>query len=292
MSLVTPALLQRLSRSKLLARNAIASMGIGERRSRAKGVGIEFADHRPYQLGDDIRHLDQHVHARLGAHYIRQYSLYQQLPVTILLDASRSMHFGEADKFAFASSLVAALGYVSLVGGDRVLVGVFSGPHIEWFTPLHGVRRASALFGWLARLGPAGTTDFAATARAAIPRLRPEGLLILVSDFLAAGLPEALKLFDLAQQELMGIQVYAAEEADPDRLGGGELRLIDSETGAEVELSLDNDQRERYRENFARWCEEVRIAFQERRGLCLAVGSDEDLERVLMREWRAAGLIA
>jgi uncharacterized protein (DUF58 family) len=56
MSLLAPALLQRLTRAKLQSRQATASGGIGERPSKAKGLGIEFADHRPYQLGDDIRH--------------------------------------------------------------------------------------------------------------------------------------------------------------------------------------------------------------------------------------------
>lgn len=292
MSLISPELLQRLSRSKLLVRSAVASVGIGERRSRAKGVGIEFADHRLYQIGDDIRHLDRHVHARLGEHYIRQFSLYQQLPVTILLDASRSMRFGETDKFTFAASLTAALGYLSLVGGDRVLVGAFSGSHLEWFSLLHGVRRAQALFGWLERLRPAGTTALASTARAAIPRLRPNGLLIVVSDFLATGLEDALKLLRLAEQELVGVHIFAPEEEDPELLGAGELRLIDSETGSEIELSLDTAQRERYREIFANWCLDVRGAFRERNGLYLSARSDADLEQVLVREWRAAGLIA
>ncbi len=68
-----------------MPRAATASLGIGERRSRAKGAGLEFADHRAYQPGDDIRHLDLQLHARLGEHYVRQYSVFRQLPVTVAL---------------------------------------------------------------------------------------------------------------------------------------------------------------------------------------------------------------
>jgi uncharacterized protein (DUF58 family) len=292
MTLVSPELLQRLSRSRLLVRSAVASVGIGERRSRSKGVGIEFADHRPYQLGDDIRYLDQHVHARLGENYIRQYSVYQQLPITILLDASRSMRYGAADKFAFATSLTAALGYLALVGGDRILVGAFGGSHLDWFTPLHGVRRAQELFSWLERLEPAGVTDIASVARSAMPRLRPEGLLLLISDLLAPGFEDALTLFGLAKQDLVGVQVVAAEEEDPDQLGSGELRLVDAETGSEIELSFDADQRERYRDNYQRWRSDMRQTFQRRSGLFLTARSDVAIDRLLLQEWRSAGLIA
>ena len=292
MSLLSPRILQRLSRSKLLVREAVASTGIGERPSRAKGAGIEFADHRQYQLGDDIRYLDQHVLARLGEHYIRQYTLYQQLPVTILLDASASMRYGQPGKFPFSRELTAALGYAALVGGDRVLVGAFSGSSLNWFTPLHGVRRAQALFAWLEQLRPRGTTDLIHTTRQAMPRLLSRGLLVIVSDWMFPGAQEALKVLRLGRQELVGIQVLAPEEEDSALLGGGEIRMVDSETGHEIEISLDPVMRDRYREHFERWRLSVRSALSDNQGLYLKVRSDDDLEQLLLRDWRMAGLIA
>ena len=87
----SPRLLQSLQRSRVLVRSAKATVGVGERRSNAKGSGMEFLDYREYQPGDDVRHLDPHLFARTGGHYVRQYAVYQQLPITIIVDGSASM---------------------------------------------------------------------------------------------------------------------------------------------------------------------------------------------------------
>lgn len=292
MSLLQPSVLQRLARRRLLVQRALASSGVGERRSRAKGVGIEFADHRPYQLGDDIRHLDRHVFARLGEHHVRQFSLYQQLSVTILLDASASMRFGQPDKFGFAKAVAAGLAYVALAGGDRVLVGAFSGDRLTWFSPLHGVNRAASLFNWLEQLEPHQTTNLPRVARLAVNRLRSGGLLVVVSDWVTPDLEAALSTFDLARQELVGVQVLAPEEEEPGLLGAGELRLVDAETGNEVDLSLEPALIERYREDLETWSREVRDAVRAHRGRFLRVRSDNDVERVLTHDWRKEGLIS
>lgn len=291
MSLLPPSTLQRLTRRRLVVRHAAASVGIGERRSRAKGTGIEFADHRAYQLGDDIRYLDRHVLARLGEHYIRQFSLYQQLPVTILLDASASMRFGQPDKFGVARALSAGLGYVALAGGDRVQVGAFSGDQVLWFSPLHGVGRAPALFDWLKSLSPRHVTNLTAAAQQATERLRPRGLLIIISDWWMPNLEAALRIFDLSHQELVAVQVTAPEEEEPERLGVRDIRMVDVETGHEVELSLDAATLSRYRRDFEAWKREVREAVQAHRGVLLGVRSDANIEQVLVHDWRVAGLM-
>lgn len=303
MSLLSPRLLQRLTRSRLRPRRALASTGVGERRSQAKGTGAEFADYRPYEPGDDIRHLDPHVFARLGEHHIRQFSLEQQLPVTILLDASASMRFGQPEKFEFARAVAAGLAYVALAGGDRVQVGTFAGDRVAWFAPLHGVQRAPALFGWLERQVPRRATDLPRVARLARSRLRQDGLLIVVSDWLtpdlepdpASGLNDlerALRTFAQARQELVAVQVLAPEEEEPERLGAGGLRLLDAETGREVELSLDAALIVRYREAFEAWSCGVQRAVRVHQGLFLRVRSDADLEGLLTHDLRSAGLLA
>jgi len=290
-SLLSSALLQRLVRSRLRVRRALASTGVGERRSRAKGLGAEFADYRPYELGDDIRYLDPHVFARLGEYHIRQFSIEQQLPVTIMLDASASMRFGQPEKFTFARTIAAGLAYVALVGGDRVQLGTFSGDRVAWSALLHGVQRAPALFSWLERQAPRQTTDLPRVARLALSRLRAGGLLIVVSDWLTPDPKAAIKTFALARQELVAVQVLAPEEEEPERLGAGRMRLVDAETGHEVELSLDAALIARYREDLEAWLREVESAVRAYQGLFLRVRSDAVLERVLTHDWRSAGLI-
>src|SRR5260370_37632622 len=86
-------LMTALMRSRLAARHAHATIGIGERRSRAKGSGMEFIDHREYQPGDDVRHLDPHLYARTGGYFVRQYAVNRQRPIAILGDGRASMNF-------------------------------------------------------------------------------------------------------------------------------------------------------------------------------------------------------
>jgi uncharacterized protein (DUF58 family) len=112
----SPRLLQSLRRSRLLVRSAKATTGIGERRSKAKGSGLEFLDYREYQPGDDVRHLDPHLFVRTGAHYVRQYAVYQQLPITIIVDGSASMNFSTPSKFDVAVGVASALAFIGLSG--------------------------------------------------------------------------------------------------------------------------------------------------------------------------------
>ena len=291
MSLLAPSLLQKLGRTRLNPRRAVASSGIGERRSRAKGVGIEFEDHRQYQMGDDIRHLDRHVHGRLGQHVVKQFAAYQQLPVTILLDASASMGYGAPQKLASAKALAAGLAYAGLAGGDQVLIGAFAGAKLEWHSRVQGPSRLASVVPWLEALNPVSVTDLARTARSARPRLMSEGLTIIVSDFMVDNVEQALSVLEGARQEVVGIHVLAPEEVEPHRLGSGDIRFIDVESGQEVETSLDETMYARYREELEAWSLELRDLLHNHRGRYLRVRSDDDLEQIFLREWRTEGLI-
>src|SRR5881227_3211165 len=121
-SLLSPELLRRLEQFQLLAARRAKSSSKGERRSRARGQSVEFADYRTYVHGDDFRHLDWNLYGRLDRLFLKLYEEERELPVRIFLDASESMTFGEPRKFDFARQLAAAIGYVALCGFDRVSV--------------------------------------------------------------------------------------------------------------------------------------------------------------------------
>src|SRR5260221_13927762 len=126
-SLLTPELLRRLEQFQLLAARRAKSSARGERRSRARGQSVEFADHRNYVHGDDFRHLDWNLYGRLDRLFLKLYEEERELPVRVFLDASESMTFGEPRKFDFARQVAAAIGYVALCGFDRVTVVPFPG---------------------------------------------------------------------------------------------------------------------------------------------------------------------
>src|SRR5437867_9377172 len=121
-ALLTPALLRRLEQFQLLAARRAKSSAKGERRSRARGQSVEFADYRNYTHGDDFRYLDWNLYGRLERLFLKLYEEERELPVRIFLDASESMTFGTPVKFDFARQVAAAVGYVALCGFDRVSV--------------------------------------------------------------------------------------------------------------------------------------------------------------------------
>src|SRR5437660_6718862 len=121
-SLLTPELLRRLEQFQLLAARRAKSSAKGERRSRARGQSVEFADYRNYVHGDDFRYLDWNLYGRLEKLFLKLYEEERELPVRIFLDSSESMTFGEPRKFDFAHQVAAAIGYVALSGFDRVSV--------------------------------------------------------------------------------------------------------------------------------------------------------------------------
>src|SRR5690606_601697 len=121
--------MRALGHSKLIALRAPANAAIGERRSRAIGSGMEFAQYKDYEPGDDLRHLDRHVYARLGKTVVRRYHLEQRLRVAVLLDASASMAVDPAS-WRRAVDVAAVFGEAALNGGDQVRFGVARGGRV------------------------------------------------------------------------------------------------------------------------------------------------------------------
>lgn len=266
--------------------------GIGDRRSRKHGAGMEFADHRPYQFGDDIRYLDSHAYSRLRQHHVKLFSLHQSIEITILLDASASMGFGEPRKYDVAASLVAALAYVGLSGGDAVTVGLVADGKVSWFHRLGGLQRTRELFSWLEHRRPAGATRMGDAVRAAAGRLPQSGLVVVVSDWMDEGAETVASLLEAAGQELVGVQVLAPEEEDPALLGVGAAQLFDAEgDGSPLDVALDRDVFERYRQELESVRADLAQTLSRRGGRYLGVRSDTALARVLLHDWRSAGFL-
>src|SRR4026209_1708688 len=109
-ALLSVELLRRLEQFQLLAAGRAKSAAKGERRSRARGQSVEFADYRTYVAGDDLRYLDWNLYGRLERLFLKLYEEERELPVRIFLDASESMTFGEPRKFDFARQIAADIG--------------------------------------------------------------------------------------------------------------------------------------------------------------------------------------
>src|SRR5579864_4262936 len=184
MPLLTTELLRRLEQFQLLAARRAKSSVRGERRSKARGQSVEFADHRNYVPGDDFRYLDWNLFGRLEKLFLKLYEEERELPVRIFLDASESMAFGEPRKFDFARQIAAAVGYVALCGFDRVSVIPFPDNADEAAArgALRAVRgRKSALtyFQNITQLTAKGTADLNQALRRGALEARQAGVAVV-----------------------------------------------------------------------------------------------------------------
>src|SRR5262245_48585136 len=110
----------------IIARKILSGQMKAERRSRQKGVSVEFADHRPYSPGDDFRFIDWNVFFRTENLFLKLFEEEEDLYIYLLLDCSGSVDFGMPYKFHYLRRLAAAIGYLGLAGLDRVFVLPFS----------------------------------------------------------------------------------------------------------------------------------------------------------------------
>lgn len=284
--LVPHTLLTRLEALELAVTGRTRSLGRGERRSRARGHSVEFADHRPYVAGDDVRYLDWSLLGRLDRLFVKLYEEDRELPVTLLVDASASMKYGRPEKLDLAVRLAAVLGYVALQGFDRVTLGVFPGGESALPPrPYRGRAAHRRLFQDLSEIQAGGRGHFSGWLSRHASRLQQGGLVFLVSDFLdPEGYREGLKALGSRTVETTLLQVLAPEERDPGMTG--ELCLVDIESGQATEVTFGPLRRKAYQEAVDRYLEELHEEAR-RRGMAHHLFlSNEDLEDIVMKSFR------
>lgn len=282
--------MRALGHSKLIALQAPANAAIGERRSRAVGAGMEFAQYKDYEPGDDMRHLDRHVYARHGKTVVKRFHLEQRLRVSVLLDASASMAVdpGSWDR---AVDVAAVFGEATLNGGDQVRFGVAKDGRVIWGEVTSRDAQLRREVSRLARIVPDG--HFAAMTELAsrsLEALDKPGMLVVISDWLVDGFAEALRSWRVRSQEVVAVQVLGEAEAGG-RGETGSLRLVDVETGEVVERQADARTWRAYRAAFAEWSAQVRSAVWAVEGRWVSTAAHEPLDASFVTDLRRQGLV-
>ncbi len=290
--LLTPDLLRRLEQFQLLAQRRAKSSLKGERRSRARGQSVEFADYRNYVVGDDFRYLDWNLYGRLDKLFLKLYEEERELPVTIYLDASESMTFGKPAKFDFARQIAAAIGYVALSGFDRVSVFAFPDEEIDpalrgALRSVRGKKSALGYFSDLARLTARGSAQFNEALRRGALQARHSGVAVILSDFLdPAGYETGLGALVGRGFQIHAVQVLAPEEIQPTQFG--DLKLVDSETGAMQEVTFGRYRLTAYQKTVQNFCQRLREFCQSRGIHYFRTASNAPLEELLLKQLRVA----
>lgn len=280
--------LRKLEMLGVLSRKIFAGRSKGERRSPRKGASVEFADFRNYVQGDDHRHIDWNAYARFEGLFLKLFMEEEDLSISFLLDRSASMGFG--GKLEMAARIVAALGYVGLSNFDRVALRAFADDGMERLGPMTGKNRSHALLSFLEGVEARGRTALVRRVREFVEEAGRPGLAIVVSDFLDPdGFETPLNLLLHRKFEPVVIQVLSREEVDPPV--GGDWRLLDSETGAAVDLSLGRRAAKLYKARLDAFTGAL-DAFCKTRGITvLRTVADQDFEDLVLRYFRDAALV-
>ncbi|MCI0339718.1 MAG: DUF58 domain-containing protein [Planctomycetales bacterium] len=288
--------MKSLEQLTLVSKKLFAGRMKGERRSKSRGMSVEFADYRDYALGDDPRFIDWNVYGRLDRLFLKLFVEEEDLSVSLLLDASASMGFGDGSaatgtKLRYAARVAGALGYIALANLDRVTVGVL-GEGLEGLLPsARGRRDVFRLFRFLEAVEPKGKTDLKNACRAYAVRHRRRGLVVLLSDFMdPGGYEEALRALLSRRVELVCLQVLAPDEANPTVVG--DMRLKDSETEDHQDVTMSADLRAAYGRNLAALTGGLRSFCLERGAIPILVTTDQPVEALLHQTLRSVGLLA
>lgn len=295
--LLTPELLRRLEQFQLLAARRAKSSARGERRSRARGQSVEFADHRNYVPGDDFRYLDWNLYGRLERLFLKLYEEERELPVRIFLDCSESMTFGEPRKFDFARQVAAAMGYVALCGFDRVSVVPFPAAPANATSAemaargalrtVRGRKSAISFFQNLSALTAGGAADLNESLRRGALEARHAGLAVVLSDFLdPAGYEAGLTALVGRGFQVDIVQILSPEELSPTVFG--DLRLVDAETGGAQEVTFGRYRLKSYQQTVQNFIQRLREYCQGRGVTFFAAPSSTSLEDLLLRQLRKA----
>ena len=291
-ALISPELLRRLEQFQLLSARRAKSSAKGERRSKARGQSVEFADYRNYSAGDDFRYLDWNLYGRLEKLFLKLYEEERELPVRIFLDASESMTFGTPRKFDFARQVAAAAGYVALCGFDRVTVVAFPDNPEEAaargaLRQVRGRKSALQFFQNLNQMTASGAAHLNNSLRRGALEARQAGLAMVLSDFLdPAGYETGLKALVGRGFQVNAVQILAPEELNPSTFG--DLRLVDAETGAMQEVTFGKFRLNSYQQTVRNYCQRLREFCQGRGVNFFSVSSALPLEELLLKQLRAA----
>jgi uncharacterized protein (DUF58 family) len=225
------------------------------------------------------------VYARLEKLFVKLFVEEEDVTVTFLLDASPSMAYGKPEKLLFAKRAAAALGYIALAGEDRVVSVVLSGRTARRHPGLRGSGRIFRMLANLSAVQPAdGPTDLTQAARHAAAMLSGRGVVVLISDLLDPGADRVIRELAATGSELIVLHTLSPDELDPPL--EGDLKLVDSESGEGIDITVDLAALDDYKARLAAWQESLADLAAKRRASYVPIATDTPLADLVFAELR------
>jgi uncharacterized protein (DUF58 family) len=185
-----PKLLRALARTSLMSRRVVEGAMVGSHRSPFKGFSTEFADHRQYVSGDDLKYIDWRVFSRTERYYIKQFEESTNLRGHIILDCSGSMAFptrpkgGRMTKYEYACHLAAGFAYVLIGQQDPVGLVLFNKDVVAHIPPMRSLSHLRRILRAMDETKPSHKTDSGKALHTVAGLLKRRGLLVIISDLL------------------------------------------------------------------------------------------------------------
>ena len=295
--MLTPQFLKQLDPFYIHAKHSFRGKFRGERRSLHRGTGMEFADYRAYEPGDDLRYVDWNIYARLGRLFIKLHHTDADTPLILILDSSRSMEFGSPTKLTCAKQVAAALGYMALAHADSVAIYTCAERLSVALPPTSGKSQFSRLTKVITAIVADGRTQLTECLKQLPMYQRTPGMVVILSDFLdpdsyAAG----LKLLTGRGFSLTAIHLVSPEELDPqahleNTATGGDWLVEDAETGETKAIAINVETLIQYQAQQQSFCDDLQ-RFCIDQGIGYAqLKSNTSIESFVLQELHRTGLI-
>jgi uncharacterized protein (DUF58 family) len=288
--LLDPEFMSRLDSLDVLSRKILQGKLQGERRSKRRGQSVEFADHRPYVAGDDLRFVDWNIYGRLEQLFLKLFIEEQDLTVHIVADASASMSTGDPSKERFIKRLAAALGYVSLVNNNRLAVSFFADGVTNQLAHMRGRNYLHQMGEFLLTSECDGISNFDTSCRQLAAGRIGSGVMIVLSDFLfKEGYDSGLRRLIGRQYDLYVIQVLSAQELSPELTG--DLKLVDIEDADAAEITVSGALLKYYKRNLTAYCNELKDFCTHRGAVYVLANSADSVESLVLNYLRRIRLL-
>jgi uncharacterized protein (DUF58 family) len=278
-----PSSLAKYGHLTLVARNLVEGFLTGVHKSPYKGFSVEFAEHRQYYPGDEIRHIDWRAYGKTDRYYIKEYEEETNLKAHLLVDASGSMAYQgqHTSKFQYAQYIAASLAYLMLHQRDAVGLGTHDTRLRQLIPPRSTSKHLLTLLRALEQTQPGGETALAPLWHQLAQQFRQRGLVVILSDgFDQVGpLLRALQHFRHRRHEVIFFHILAPEEAEFPFKKMTQFRNL--EVSGHRLLVDPQRLRKEYLENFQRFCTELRDAAGRAQVDYHLMRTDEPVDRAL-----------
>ncbi len=288
--LLSPEFLTRLDQLSLISRKIFLGKLRGERLSKRRGESVEFADYRSYVVGDDLRFLDWNIYARLEKLFLKLFLQEEDLHVSVLVDTSKSMDFGQPHKGLYARRIAAAVAYIGLVNFDRVSLYTYANGLRGELTGVRGRRLMFKVVEFLGNAEYEGPSNLAAVGKQFAIRHPQQGIVLALSDFFEkGGYEDGFRYLLGRNYDLYAVQILSPEEMDPHLVG--DLRLTDVEDDDVAEVTVSRALLNRYKQNLEAYCGGFRD-YCSRRGInYLFTGTQVPFDQIVLSYFRTRGLL-